>query len=111
MEVTIVQHGKEVVQEVMEKVSEEVAKVKFNVKRADDPIDSLAYAKKGSEESDYVMLFVEIPEDKDYLRNSFYNGLAFLEATTGKTILKEIYTDLEEPDVDEVVKKFIESAF
>lgn len=109
MELTIIQYGPEVIPEVMEKIKEEIATVKFKTARANDPLDALAFARTASDNSDQIMMFIQIPEEQKHIRNAFYNGLAHLEASTGKTIIKDIYTDIEEPDIEKAVDELVKS--
>jgi hypothetical protein len=80
----------------------------FQTKKALDLFDVLAYARKMIN-SDQLVIIVRLREEDKDLNNIFYEGLAGLEAETGKNIFKYIYK--EDDDVEAGVKELAETFF
>ncbi len=111
MKIGIVQSGDDVLEEVTKKLEEEVATLEIKTATAEDPIGAIGKARRLASQVDVIMMFVELEKGDEAMRTSFYSGLAQLEANVTNNIYREIYTNMEEPDVDETVENFIEKEF
>lgn len=82
-------------------------------KTALDMLDVIALAKRFSAESDYVAIFVEETGENKARFGAFYEGLAVLEAETGKEIVKCIVKEGEDGEAlaKEAAEKFINYVF
>jgi len=89
-------------------VSAKVATVDYQRKAVLDQFDALAFAKKFST-LDNVVLIVKLDPDQHEQNAAFYEGLAVLEAETGKNIFKCFYTDDEDGEaaVKELATTFV----
>lgn len=112
MRIAIVQSGEEnVAQEATEKLEEKLATAEVTSASADDPFDVLAKSKSLLNKNDFLVMIIGLDKDKKEMNTGFYSGLASLQLDTGKTIYKEIYKGLEEPDVEGLVEKIAEREF
>lgn len=82
-------------------------------KTALDLLDVIALAKRFSAESDYVAIFVEETDENKARFNAFYEGLAVLEAETGKEIVKCIVKEGEDGEAlaKDAAERFINYVF
>ena len=109
MKVTIVEVGGDESKPLEEKLVAEVASIRVVHKTTDDYLDALALLKKN--EDSQVLLLVA-PEEKEATEwDAFMIGLANLEAGTGKTIMKVMYTDPSdlEKELSEAYEKILET--
>jgi len=110
MKVGIIEYGGELNKIFQKEVGEKVETVYFEVKKALDLFDVLAYAKKMAT-LDQLVIIVNKTDEKEL--NAFYDGLAFLEAETGKNIFKCIYDEEENGEslVKELAESFVKNVF
>lgn len=108
----MVESGKSVSGVFREMVEKDVANASFQTKKALDPYDVLAFAKKFIN-LDHVVIFVELEREKKEENEAFFDGLADLEVDTGKNIFKCIYYDDEsgEDTAKVTAEKFLEYAY
>lgn len=108
MDIGIVEYGGKLTQIFEEAVSKELVQARFKKKKALDIFDVLAFARKFSD-LDQVVIIAELIRDEKEKNEAFYDGLADLEAETGKNIFKAIYYDDEEgePVVKELAETFV----
>ena len=108
MDIGIVEYGGKLTQVFEDIVSKELIQARFKKKKALDIFDVLAFARKFSD-LDQVVIIAELIRDEKEKNEAFYDGLADLEADTGKNIFKAIYYDDEEgePVVKELGETFI----
>lgn len=113
MKIGVVEFGGDLTRAFADPIEKEVANVSFVKKRALDLFDVLAFARKLSQDCDQVVMLVELDEEKKTENNAFYEGLAVLEADTGKPIFKLIYLPGEagEEDAAELSKTFLNYVF
>lgn len=91
MDLGIVEYGEELTEIFAGEIRKNVADVSIARKRAMDLTDTLAYLKQLSSH-EHLILFAEIDrEEKADEAHAFYQGLAVLEASTGRNIFKYFY--------------------
>ena len=99
--------------EIFEKiVSEKIPEAEFKKKMALDIFDVLAFAKKFVD-MDQLVIIIELKREEKDRSDAFFEGLAKLEADTGKNIFKCIFYDDEEgePVIKELAETFINYLF
>jgi hypothetical protein len=106
MRIGIVECGGDLADIFLKEVSAKLATVDFQKKKALDVFDALAFAKKLAG-LDQLVLIARIDPDQPDQNAAFYEGLAVLEAETGKNIFKCIYT--EDDDGEAAVKTLAET--
>ncbi|MBI1973800.1 hypothetical protein HYS54_03220 [Candidatus Micrarchaeota archaeon] len=113
MKFGIVEYGQKLSNIVEKEISEEVANCSFVKKQASDLFDLLAFARKLSQETDQVIMLVELEEEQKAQNDAFYNGLAVLEAETGKPIFKLVYQQGEagEKEARKFARSILEQLF
>jgi hypothetical protein len=112
MKIGIVECGGELADVFLNEVSAKVATVDFQKKRALDLFDALAFAKKFAA-LDHVVIIARLDPDEHEQNAAFYEGLAVLEAETGKNIFKCLYRDEDEGGalVKELAETFVNYLF
>lgn len=113
MKISIIECGGKLAEAFVEIVGKKVEEASFSTKKALDLYDVLAFARKASADADQVVIIAQVdPEAKDQ-NAAFYNGLAVLEADTGKPIFKLIYSPEENGEalLAEFAQKFINCLF
>lgn len=110
MRVGIIEYGGEFGKVFQEEVAKQIETISFQYKKALDVFDVLAFAKKMSD-LDHVVIIVQKDEGREKELDAFYDGLANLEAETGKNIFKCIYDSDEggEDAVKELADKFVKA--
>ncbi|MEM3411875.1 MAG: hypothetical protein QW735_02795 [archaeon] len=101
---TIVIYNADFAKNLANLLVENVANAQVRVKKASDLFDCLALLKQ-SISSDYLILIGEI--EKKY-EGAFYTGLAVLQADTGKSIIKKIFSEDEQPpSLEEILEDIL----
>lgn len=106
MRVAIVEYGGNLALVFEKIVSEKIANVEFEKKRALDVFDVLAFARQMAEQDQIVIIAFIDPEDQG-MKTAFYEGLATLEADTGKNIFKCLYSEDGAAEVEKLAEAFI----
>jgi len=93
-------------------IDKEVANANFKTKKALDPFDVLAFARKFAN-LDHIVIFVQLEKEDKETKEAFLAGLATLEADTGKNIFKCIYYDDEDGEAaaKDTADEFLEYAY
>jgi hypothetical protein len=89
-------------------LSGKIETAEFQVKKALDLFDVLAYSRRLIS-SDQLVVIVKFSEEEPELKSVFLHGLATLEEETGKNIFKCFY--YEDEDAEAKVKELAETFF
>jgi len=105
MKIGIVEMGGELSKAFQSELAGKIETAEFEVKKAFDLFDVLAYSRKLIS-SDQLVIIVQFSEEEPDLKKIFLHGLATLEEETGKNIFKCFY--YEDEDAEEKVKELAE---
>jgi len=106
MKIAIIEEGGELTAILQEEIAKKAQTATFEVKKALDLFDVLAYGRKMIA-SDHLIIVAQLDTEETELNKVFYSGLAMLEEETGKNIFKCIYTDAD--DGEEMVRELAET--
>jgi hypothetical protein len=106
MQIAIVEYGGKLADIFEKTISEKVADAGFEKKRALDLFDVLALARQMADREQLVIIAYLDPDEPEQ-RSAFYDGLATLEADTGKNIFKCLYSEHGEAEIEKLVEDFI----
>ena len=108
MKIGIVEMGGELNKIFQSELAGKIETAEFEVKKALDLFDVLAYSRKliGS---DHLVVIVQFSEEEPDLKRIFLQGLATLEEETGKNIFKCFY--YEDEDSEGKIKELAEMFF
>jgi hypothetical protein len=112
VKIGIIEFGGEFSRIFQKEVEAKIGTATFQTKTALDLFDVLAFARK-MVTFDHVAIIAEISPEEREKNTAFYNGLASLEAETGKNIFKYIYEEGEadEEEIKKFAEKFVNSLF
>ena len=105
MKIGIVEMGGELSKIFQSELVGKLETADFEVKKALDLFDVLAYSRKLIN-SDHLVVILQFSEEEPDLKRIFLQGLATLEEETGKNIFKCFY--YEDEDAEEKVKELAE---
>ncbi|RLG21079.1 hypothetical protein DRN74_03520 [Candidatus Micrarchaeota archaeon] len=112
MDIAIVEYGADLSDFFIKRVEEKIADVSYVKKKALDLLDCLAFLKQLSSH-EHLILIAEIERSETEKIDAFYQGLAVLEAETGKNIFKYFYESDEwsEEGIKNFADMFIDYVF
>jgi hypothetical protein len=112
MRISIVESGGNLSKVFQESVGRKLETATFEAKKALDLFDVLAYSRRMIS-SDQLVIITLLNSEELELNKVFFQGLATLEAETGKNIFKCFYNEDEdgEAKVKELAETFIEYLF
>ena len=105
MKIGIVEMGADLNKVFQSELAGRIETADFEVKKALDLFDVLAYSRKLIN-SDHLVVIVQFSEEEPDLKRIFLQGLATLEEETGKNIFKCFY--YEDEDAEEKIKELAE---
>jgi len=108
MKIGIVEMGGDLHKVFQAELSGKIETAEFQVKKALDLFDVLAYSRRLIS-SDQLVVIVKFSEEEPELKSVFLHGLATLEEETGKNIFKCFY--YEDEDAEAKVKELAETFF
>jgi hypothetical protein len=110
MKIGIVEYGGELNKIFQSEVSKNIETADFQVKKALDLFDVLAFARKMSD-LDQLVIIADMEDQEPDVKRVFLQGLATLEEETGKNIFKCLYEDDGEGQVKELAETFFNYLF